>query len=498
AIELAKVIEQQQLKFSAVTYNLVINACIQIGNSESFEKGKHYYKQLLQDEKIQLSDDIILRTSLIDLYGKSGDVKTAEKIFNDMNNRDVTTYGALMKCYNLNGLPHRSIEIYKNMKQQSIVNDILVINACAQVGFKELLENIHEKIPKQYVHHNLMLQTSLIDAYSKCGDVKTAENIFNSTSERNIITYCAMINGYGVNGYGLEAVSLFYKMKNEAKIIPNQPTYVCVLNACSHSGLVGQAKSIFQSIENKDEKVYTAMIDTYARVYLFDKAQLLIDEYEQQQGNKSYLPMYMALLSGARNNKNNLKAKEIYNKLCSILNADNNTLLAASILLSNTYSAHGNYEEATKIREQQLVAGVKKTVGVSLTVVNGQIFEFKAHDRRHPLTNKIYEELVKMTKELKQDGYECDKRWVTRAAETGESIESVLCGHSERLALAFNFISSPTSPKMIQITENLRICGDCHDVTRRISKIRHCEIIVRDKNRIYHFKDGYCSCREHF
>ncbi|CAF0987888.1 unnamed protein product [Didymodactylos carnosus] len=498
AIELAKSIEQQQLKFSAATYNLVINACIQIGNSESFEKGKHYYKQLLQDEKIQLSDNIILQTSLIDLYGKSGDVEMAEKIFNDMNNRNVITYSALMKCYNLNGLPHRSIEIYKNTKQQFIVNDVLVINACAQLGFKKLLENIHEQIPKQYVHHNLILQTSLIDAYSKCGDVKTAENIFSSTSKRDIITYCAMINGYGVNGYGLEAVSLFYKMINEAKIIPDQQTYVCVLNACSHSGLVGQAESIFQSIEYKDEKVYTAMIDTLARVYRFDKAQLLIDEYEQQQGNKSYLPMYMALLSGARNNNNNLKAKEIYNKLCSIPNADNNTLLTASVLLSNTYSAYGNYEEATKVREQQLVGGVKKAVGVSLTLVNGQIFEFKAHDRRHPLSNKIYEELDKMTEELKQDGYECDTRWTTRAPDPGESIESVLCGHSERLALAFNFISSPTSPQMIQITKNLRVCGDCHDVTKRISKIRQCEIIVRDKNRIHHFKDGYCSCREHF
>ncbi|CAF1114381.1 unnamed protein product, partial [Didymodactylos carnosus] len=259
AMELAKLIEQQQIKFSAVTYNLIINACIQIGNSESFEKGKHYHKQLLQDENIQLSDDINLQTSLLDLYGKCGDAKMVEKIFNNMNNRDVTAYGALMKCYNLNELPLRSIEIYKNMKQQSIVTHILVVNACAQLGFKALLENIYEQIPEEYVHHNLMIQNSLIDAFSKCGDVKRAENIFSSTSKRDIITYCAMINGYGVNGYGLEAVNLFYKMKDEAKIIPDQQAYVCVLNACSHSGLVEKAKSLFQSLRNKDEKVYTAM-----------------------------------------------------------------------------------------------------------------------------------------------------------------------------------------------------------------------------------------------
>ncbi|CAF0754202.1 unnamed protein product [Didymodactylos carnosus] len=101
-------------------------------------------------------------------------------------------------------------------------------------------------------------------------------------------------------------------------------------------------------------------IDTLARAYLFDEAQQLIDEYEQKQGNKSDLPVYMALLSGARNNHNDLKAKEIYNQLCSIPNADKNTLVAAAVLLANTYSAHGNYEEATKIRQQQLVAEKKK------------------------------------------------------------------------------------------------------------------------------------------
>ncbi|CAF1426362.1 unnamed protein product, partial [Didymodactylos carnosus] len=349
---------------------------------------------------------IALQTSLIDLYGKSGNVKMAEKIFNDMNNRDVTVYGALMNCYNLNELPHQSIELYKTMKQQSVVTYILVINACAQLGIKTVLKRIHEQISKQYVDHDLMLQNSLIQAYCKCGDVETAEKIFSSISKRDIITYCAMINGYGLNGCGAEAVDLFYKMKIEAKIIPDQQAYVCVLNACSHSALVGQAKSIFKSIENKDEKVYTAMVDTLARAHLFDEAQQLIDEYEQQQGNKSYIPMYMASLSDATNNQNSLKTQEIYDKICSIQNADNHTLVAASGLSTN--SAHSNDQKLTKIRQQ--LAGMKRLVGVSLTTVNGQIFQFKAHDRRHPLSDKIYEELDKMAKELKQDGYECDER----------------------------------------------------------------------------------------
>ncbi|CAF5182210.1 unnamed protein product, partial [Rotaria magnacalcarata] len=76
--------------------------------------------------------------------------------------------------------------------------------------------------------------------------------------------------------------------------------------------------------------------------------------------------------------------------------------------------------------------------------------------------------------------------------------ESVLCGHSEKLAIAFNFIQH-SRPSSMQITKNLRVCGDCHRATKLIAKIRQCDIIVRDANRIHHFHtNGQCSCQDHF
>ncbi|CAF1193595.1 unnamed protein product [Adineta ricciae] len=72
-----------------------------------------------------------------------------------------------------------------------------------------------------------------------------------------------------------------------------------------------------------------------------------------------------------------------------------------------------------------------------------------------------------------------------------------MCGHSEKLAIAFNFIQQPP-PSIIQISKNLRICGDCHAATKLITKLRRCEIIIRDANRIHHFSNGECSCQDHF
>ena len=86
--------------------------------------------------------------------------------------------------------------------------------------------------------------------------------------------------------------------------------------------------------------------------------------------------------------------------------------------------------------------------------------KFKAHDRSHPQTNEIYAELDRLSNELKQHGFEFDSSWITRPIKDGESPESVLCGHSEKLAIAFNFIQHP-QPSFIQITKNLRVCGDC-------------------------------------
>ncbi|CAF3215939.1 unnamed protein product, partial [Rotaria sp. Silwood2] len=149
-----------------------------------------------------------------------------------------------------------------------------------------------------------------------------------------------------------------------------------------------------------------------------------------------------------------------------------------------------------RLYRQQL--GNKVVVGKSLTVANGEIVQFVVNDKSHPQSAEIYAELNRLTIELLKDGYIFDPSWISRKLRKGETIMSVLCGHSEKLALAFNLIQKPI-PSVIQIKNNIRLCGDCHEFMKRVAKLRQCEIIISDANRIHHFKtNGECSCKDHF
>ncbi|CAF1290154.1 unnamed protein product [Rotaria sordida] len=175
-----------------------------------------------------------------------------------------------------------------------------------------------------------------------------------------------------------------------------------------------------------------------------------------------------------------------------------NSLISAAVLLANVYASSGNIEIASDIRIQLHQSDVKKKIGLSWTVIDEEIYEFRAHDRSHPRSSEIYAELEKISEELIKHGHEYDSSWITRPLDQDETVASVLCGHSEKLAIAWNFVVNPTTSR-IQITKNLRVCGDCHRATKLIAAIRKCEIIVRDANRIHHFyTNGKCSCNDYF
>ncbi|CAF0718756.1 unnamed protein product [Adineta ricciae] len=131
-------------------------------------------------------------------------------------------------------------------------------------------------------------------------------------------------------------------------------------------------------------------------------------------------------------------------------------------------------------------------------ILAGILREFRAHDASHSRSDEIYREVQKISEELAAHGHEYDSSWTTRTMTEDESVASILCGHSERLAMAWNFVVNPHT-KRIQITKNLRVCGDCHRATKLIATIRQCEIVVRNANRIHHFqKNGQCSCNDYF
>ncbi|CAF1029060.1 unnamed protein product [Rotaria magnacalcarata] len=484
--------EKIPMKPTDVLYTIVYNACASLSNEKAVQLGKKIFDEMPKG----YLDNIVLVTSVMHMFMKFGEIEIAEDLFSKIKQHSPYTYGVMIHGYKTHQEPQKCLSLFEQMKKENLTIDeaicVALVGACSQIGIRSICQNIVRQIalPQSKIY----VQNALIDMWGKSGDIDQAKQIFQSISQPEIITYNSMINAYARNGMGYEAINLYNKIPEN---IRDKISHICVLNACSHSGLIDQAQMIFNKIDKKSEEIVTTMIDCLSRMAMFDQAQQLIDDYEKS--NSPYLIMYSAILSGARNHRHIALSEEIFNQMRLLFPNEKSALISASVLLSNTYSSLGNDQQVEAIRMDRIKElGKNVKVGVSWTEVNGQLVRFQAHDRSHPQSDKIYAELERLSNELREHGHEYDSTWVTRPLKTEETIESALCGHSEKLAIAFNFIQYPR-PSFIQITKNLRVCGDCHRATKLIAKIRQCEIIVRDANRIHHFHtNGQCSCQDHF
>lgn len=208
--------------------------------------------------------------------------------------------------------------------------------------------------------------------------------------------------------------------------------------------------------------------------------------------------MYVTLLTGYSRLKNLSKVLEIYHKIHEYFPNESTYLSSSTILLANTYAFLGNLSEAINLRTNLTM---KKYPGISWTeTVDGKIHEFLAHDTRHEQTKEIYHELKLVSEQLKQDGYINDQRWITSDRGFNEDINP-LDSHSERLALAYQLYLRKRNLHIepIQITKNLRICGDCHEIFKRLTRInQELIILMRDRTRQHKFQQGKCSCNDYF
>ncbi|CAF1033488.1 unnamed protein product, partial [Rotaria magnacalcarata] len=250
--------------------------------------------------------------------------------------------------------------------QSNIPIYLSAIKAVSQIGDYSKAQSIAKQIPDSLLVEN-QIRGALIDLWGKVGSVVEAKLIFDKIRQPNIIEYTTMVNSYGLNGMGMQAIALFHQIPRE---FLHEATYVCALNACSHSGLVSEARLIFKNIEMKTMRIYSTMIDCLSRASAFEQAQELIDEYERNHSPDS--TMYMALLSGARNAKNVYLSQNIYDRMKNLFPEEKDPLISAAVLLANVYASSGEIDKASDIRLEIYKSGTKKKVGLTWITVDGQ------------------------------------------------------------------------------------------------------------------------------
>jgi hypothetical protein len=202
--------------------------------------------------------------------------------------------------------------------------------------------------------------------------------------------------------------------------------------------------------------------------------------------------VWETLLGACRIHKDTNLARTVSEKLFE-LDPDN---VGYHVLLSNIHSADRNYPQAATVRQTAKKRKLAKAPGYTLIEIGETPHVFTSGDQSHPQVKEIYEKLEKLEGKMREAGYQPETELALHDVEEEER-ELMVKVHSERLAIAFGLIATEPGTE-IRIIKNLRVCLDCHTVTKLISKITERVIVVRDANRFHHFKDGVCSCGDYW
>lgn len=439
--------------------------------------------------------NLVASTAIISGYSKLGKIETARSIFNQIPEKDLVSWSAMISGYAESEHPNEALKLFNEMQISGIRPDeitmLSVISACAHLGALDQAKWIHMFVDKNGFRGTLSIKNALIDMYAKCGSLETALQVFNDMPRRNVISWTSMITGFAMHGDGDSALSLFYQMKNE-RVEPNEVTFVSVLYACSHAGLVDEGRKIFASMISKHNikpklEHYGCMVDLLGRANLLNEAVKLI---EIMPFNPNVV-IWGSLLSACRVH-GNISLGELAARRLLAIDPDHD---GAYVLLSNIYAKARRFEDVWEVRRYMKNRGVTKEKGRSWIEMDGEVHEFMTADESHPSADKIYKKLHEIASELKAAGYAPNVASVLVELDEEEKKDAVLL-HSEKLAVAFGLLNVGKQSSCIRIVKNLRVCEDCHSFMKWISKVHEKEIIIRDRTRFHHYRNGVCSCND--
>lgn len=454
------------------------------------EMGKQIHAQVIVTGAVL--DDIVAN-SLIDMYAKCGVMDKAEFIFANKKQHSTVSWTAMISGHTENGQYEEALNQFRNMIQAGLNPDratfASVIRASAALALLGLGKHLHSFVIKSGNMSSVFSGCALMDMYAKCGCLEETFKAFEEMPEKNIVSWNAMLAALANNGEGKKAIQLLDEMVRLG-FKPDWVTFLSVISACSHSGLVDEGLQCFESMEKlymvQPKRVhYSCVIDLLGRVGRFDEVEKLISRMPVEPDQM----IWSSILNSSRIHKNHELAKRAAEKLFDIGHDE----ATPYIILSQMYSKMGNWEEAAKLKKMMRERGIRKEPGYSWVEVKNHAYKFSANN---DISADIRDTLQKLSKDIEKAGYRPDTSCTHQNVEEGTKAESLMY-HSERLAIAFALTHSPAGTP-IRVMKNLRACADCHEAIKVMSKVVGREITVRDSRRFHHFRDGVCSCRDYW
>nr|CAD1826510.1 unnamed protein product [Ananas comosus var. bracteatus] len=438
------------------TFPLALKACAHLS---AVDEGEQIHSMIVKSEFVP-TDDVHVSTSLMSMYAlcgridaaqqlfdkmpnrnvvswntlldgfvKSGDIDSAYEVFDAMPERNVVSWNSMIAGFVKNDLPREALMLFIEMMVSGLVPDeytmASVISAISDLGLLDLGRRAHGYVTRRGFLLCRALGVELLNMYIKCGDIGIAYQVFLSISEKNVNHWTAMIGGFAAHGHAEASIRLFSEMRRFG-VEPNYVTFIGVLNACSHGGLVKEGLEYFNLMRNLGIKPriqhYGCLVDLLGRAGLLELAMKLVGSLSTDPG----FIVWSALLAACEKHENVEIAEIIAHKL-SAAEAENG---GCYTLLSNLYARMGKWEDFSRMRRMIEESGVEKVPGFSWIEVDGVVHEFAAGDKFHRRNRDIYRILEEMKLNLRSAGYENVAGDSIRDGETideaGETLEEDL------------------------------------------------------------------------
>ncbi|KAI3473251.1 hypothetical protein Pfo_030543 [Paulownia fortunei] len=445
--------------------------------------------------KYHLMHDNAVKNSLLTCYGKCGEINDCESIFSRMAERDDVSWNSMISGYIHSELLVEAMNLVwlmlHNGQRLDCFTFATVFSACASVATLEHGMEVHACATRACLVSDVVIGSALVDMYAKCGRIDYASRFFELMPVRNVYSWNSMISGYARHGDGHKALEIFTQMKLENQP-PDHVTFVGVLSACSHVGLVSQGYDHFESMSkvyNLTPRIehFSCMVDLLGRAGEFDK----LEDFINRMPIRPNVLIWRTVLGAC--GRANGRMLDLGRRVAQMIMELEPQNAVNYVLLANMYASGEKWEHVAEARRAMKVAAARKEAGCSWVTMKDGIHVFVSGDKSHPETDAIYEKLGELHGKMKAAGYTPQIRYALYDLEL-ENKEEVLSYHSERLAVAFVLTRKSELP--IRIMKNLRVCGDCHSALKYISEIIGRQIVLRDSNRFHHFKDGKCSCND--
>ncbi|KAI4315168.1 hypothetical protein L6164_028009 [Bauhinia variegata] len=349
--------------------------------------------------------DVITWNCMIDGYAKIGNISLAREFFDRMPLKSVVSWNIILALYVRTKDFSECLRLFDIMmeKEDSICmpNEatlLSVLTACANLGRLDTGSWVHSYIRSNGIKTDVLLLTGLLTMYSKCGAMDLAKDVFEEMPVRNVVSWNSMIMGYGLHGMGEKALELFQEMETKGPP-PNDTTFVCILSACAHAGMVMEGWWYFDLMRRvyKIEPMvehYGCMVDLLARAGLMKNSEDLITKIPMKAGSS----LWGALLSACRTHSDLELGKIVAKRLTELEPQD----IGPYILLSNIYAAEGRWDDVEYVRLMMKEKGLQKEVATSL--VHLEDVESKYFTKNNALYKKriiIYSMLGEFVTQMK-------------------------------------------------------------------------------------------------